>query len=336
MRDRIKADTLTDPRDVAAYWYERFRSGNVSPQEQRIFEAWLAQDSAHQSHYQRIQALWSMTEQLPLVCAAPTHVTATAKHTKAKPSRRVLLGYGLAMATAASLAVVTVGSWPWSTTTTFQERYTTVQGEQRNVVLPDGSSMMLNTDTLVDVRFSQNQRVVRLQKGEALFAVQTVENAPFVVQMPMGAVQVTGTRFNIYQVGQAFTVTVLEGSVQVETGPRWNAVRHALDAGKALRVSLGEVVAIPADKHRTVAWSEGKLVFRATSLRDAIQELQRYNNVSVTLTTTQLGQLKVSAVFRWDDPAAFLEALPHIIPVGVMKNVQSGEFEIYPLERFYN
>lgn len=336
MSDHIEVDTLTDPRDVAAYWYERFRSGNVTPQEQQSFEAWLAQDSTHPMHYQRIQALWAVTEQLPQVCAAQAQVTATAKHTAAKRSRRAFLGYGLAMAAAASVAVVTVGPWQWNTTTTFQERYTTAQGEQRNVLLPDGSSMMLNTDTVADVQFSQNKRVVRLQKGEALFAVQTVADAPFVVQMAMGSVQVTGTQFNIYQADQGFTVTVLEGSVQVETGSRWNPERQALRAGKALHVTDGVLAAVPADTHRAVAWSEGKVVFRGTALRDAIQELKRYNNVSVQLTTAQLGQLKVSGVFRLDDPYAFLEALPHIIPVGVKENTQNRMFEIFPLQRFYN
>lgn len=336
MSDRIKVDTLTDPRDIAAYWYERFRSGNVTPQEQQIFEAWLACDSAHQLHYQRIQALWAVTEQLPQACVAQAHINAPARHTKTARSRRAFLGYGLAMAGAAGVAVVAVGPWQWSTATTFQQVYSTAQGEQRNVILPDGSSMMLNTDTVADVQFSQNKRVVHLQKGEALFAVQTVENAPFVVQMEMGSVQVTGTQFNIYQTGQEFTVTVLEGAVQVETGPRWNPMRQALQAGKALRVTDGALAAVPADTHRAVAWSEGKVVFRGTSLRDAIQELKRYNNVSVQLTTAQLGQLKVSGVFRLDDPYAFLEALPHIIPVGVKENSQSSVFEIFPLQRFYN
>ena len=336
MSDRIDLETLTDTRDIAAYWYERFRSGNVSPQEQQAFDAWIARDPQHLAHFQGIQALWTVTEQVPQPCAASSHTVATSFRSKTARSRRAFLGYGLAMAGAASVAVVTIGPWQWGAATTFQERYSTAQGEQRNVLLPDGSSMMLNTDTVAEVQFSQNKRVVRLQKGEALFAVQTVENTPFIVQMDMGSVQVTGTQFAIYQADQGFTVTVLEGSVQVETGPRWNTKRQALVAGNAVRVTDGALTAVPADTHRAVAWSEGKLVFRGTALRDAIQELKRYNQVSVQLTTAQLGQLKVSGVFRLDDPYAFLEALPHIIPVGVKENTQNGVFEIFPLQRFYN
>lgn len=336
MSDRIDVDTLTDPRDKAAYWYERFRSGNVSPQEQQAFDAWIAHDPKNLEHFQRIQALWSVTEHIPQSYEASPRAVETPHRRKAARSRRAFLGYGLAMAGAASVAAVTVGPWQWGGATTFQERYLTAQGEQRNVLLPDGSSMMLNTDTVAEVQFSQNKRVVHLQKGEALFAVQTVENAPFIVQMEAGSVQVTGTQFTIYQADQGFTVTVLEGSVQVETGPRWNTQRQALVAGKALRVTDGVLTAVPADTHKAVAWSEGKLVFRGTALRDAIQELKRYNAVSVQLTTAQLAQLKVSGVFRLDDPYAFLEALPHIIPVGVKENTQTGVFEIFPLQRFYN
>ncbi|MGG4605313.1 FecR family protein [Paenalcaligenes sp. Me131] len=336
MSDRIEVDTLTDSRDVAAYWYERFRSGNMTPQEKQDFDAWLARDPQHQTHYQRIQALWAVTEQLPQACAAQSQKASTSRQSKPLRSRRAFLGYGLAMAGAAGVAAVTVGPWQWGAAITFQQVYTTAQGEQRNVMLPDGSSMMLNTDTVAEVRFSQNKRLINLQKGEALFAVQTVANSPFIVQMDMGSVQVTGTQFNIYQADQGFTVTVLEGSVQVETGPRWHPVRQALAAGKALRVTEGVLAAVPADAHKAVAWSEGKVVFRGTSLRDAIQELKRYNDLSVQLTTAQLGQLKVSGVFRLDDPYAFLEALPHIIPVGVKENAQNRAFEIFPLQQFYN
>lgn len=334
MSDRLDPNTLTDARDIAAYWYERFRSGTVTPEEQQQFEAWLGQDPQHRTQYDRIQALWMATEQALQPCAIPRASNAQ-KPVKQPRSRRAFLGYGVALAGAAGVAVV-VGPWQWGGAITYREAFTTAQGEQRNVVLPDGSSMMLNTNTVAEVQFSKNKRLVQLRQGEALFDVQTVENAPFVVQMAMGSVQVTGTQFNIYQADQGFTVTVLEGSVQVQTGPRWRRAQQALAAGSALRVTEGMLTAVPADAHKAVAWSEGKVVFRGTPLRDAIQELKRYSDVSVRLTTAQLGQLKVSGVFRVDDPYAFLEALPHIVPVGVKENSQQRVFEIFPLRQIYN
>ena len=39
-------------------------------------------------------------------------------------------------------------------------------GEQRNVVLADGSQLLLNTDSAVDVRFDQAGRDLRLLRGE--------------------------------------------------------------------------------------------------------------------------------------------------------------------------
>lgn len=332
MSDRIDVTALTDPRDVAAYWYERFRSGNVTSAEQQAFEAWLQQDAQHLEHFQRIERLWAVTEQLPQACAAP----ATLRPSRVVRSRRAFLGYGgLAMAGVAGIGVL-VMPWQWGRATAYQQAFSTAQGEQRQVLLPDGSSMMLNTSTVAEVQFTKQKRVVRLQQGEALFAVQTIENTPFIVQMAMGSVQVTGTQFNIYRAGDGFTVTVLEGSVQVETGPRWYPTQQSLHAVAALRVTEGRLTAVVAEPSRVAAWREGKLVFRGTPLREAIQELRRYNDIAVQLTTAQVGQLKVSGVFRVDDPHAFLDALPYIIPVGVKENAQQGVVEIFPLQRFYN
>ncbi|MGG4603131.1 FecR/PupR family sigma factor regulator, partial [Alcaligenaceae bacterium Me47] len=45
MTDRIDPATLTDPRDQAAYWYERMQSDDVTAVERLAFEQWRLADS---------------------------------------------------------------------------------------------------------------------------------------------------------------------------------------------------------------------------------------------------------------------------------------------------
>src|SRR5262249_4542029 len=49
--------------------------------------------------------------------------------------------------------------------------YATKLGEQRTVQLEDGTSISLNTSTRIRVRYSDRERRVELDKGEALFNV---------------------------------------------------------------------------------------------------------------------------------------------------------------------
>lgn len=54
----------------------------------------------------------------------------------------------------------------------------TAVGEQARIELPDGSIAWLNTDTAIDVRYSENRREIVLLKGEAQFDVQKIPDRP--------------------------------------------------------------------------------------------------------------------------------------------------------------
>src|SRR3546814_18660754 len=49
--------------------------------------------------------------------------------------------------------------------------YATDLGEQRTERLPDGTRIILNTQTAVEVRYSRQRREIALQHGEAMFEV---------------------------------------------------------------------------------------------------------------------------------------------------------------------
>lgn len=53
MTDSPDPDTLRDPRDAAAYWFARVRSGRMDAAQQQRFDAWRQADPAHEREYQR-------------------------------------------------------------------------------------------------------------------------------------------------------------------------------------------------------------------------------------------------------------------------------------------
>ena len=101
--------------------------------------------------------------------------------------------------------------------------YETARGEQGRWRLPDGSTLHLNTDSRVTVRYSPTERVVVLGGGEALFAVAHGDRRRFRVSAGEAQVLAVGTEFDVYRRRDTTLVTVVEGTVEVSAGeaPPW-------------------------------------------------------------------------------------------------------------------
>lgn len=59
--------------------------------------------------------------------------------------------------------------------------YETAKGAQQQIVLADGSTVTLNTDTKLTVEFSRRERSIRLDQGEAWFTISHDKRRPFTV-----------------------------------------------------------------------------------------------------------------------------------------------------------
>ncbi|WP_321290797.1 FecR family protein [Alcaligenes phenolicus] len=318
MTDRIDPATLTDPRDQAAYWYERMQSDDVTAAERAAFEQWQLADPDNEQRYQQVQSIWSMAAALPK-SEVQKLGRAQGPAVNRRPARRAFWSYGLGVACVATLTVAVVDPMHWRAVPEYQAQFATAHGERREIVLPDDSTLLLNTDTSLTVALYGHQRTVRLEQGEVFFQVDGTQGTPFVVEMESGAVRVTGTQFNVRRIDQAFSVDVLQGSVQVSTGPWWRRQLAMLRPGDVARVTKPDHLRSGkgTDVENSVAWREGKVVFRGTSLADAVQELNRYSAERLVVSDPQIAGLRVSGVFNIDDPASFLAALPHIVPVHV-------------------
>src|SRR3546814_10885657 len=105
----------------------------------------------------------------------------------------------------------------WSSDLCSSDLYATDLGEQRTERLPDGTRIILNTQTAVAVRYSRQRREIALQHGEAMFEVAHDAARPFVVATGDGSVTALGTRFQVRNEGAGAIVTLLEGSVEVRS-----------------------------------------------------------------------------------------------------------------------
>lgn len=233
--------------------------------------------------------------------------------------------------------------------------YVTGIGEQRSIILEDGSLVQLNARSRLRVRFTEKRRSVDLLEGQALFTVAKNPARPFVVTTNETRVRAVGTQFDVYRKRSGTVVTVVEGRVAVNPTHRTRRdsalEQHARNsqradgevAGRAERevlVVAGEQIAItaikvalpaPVDTAVVTAWTEKRLVFESTPLHEVVEEFNRYNRQQLVIRDPELFDFHVSGVFPSTDSSRMVEFLRQRF--GVTMNSSGNEIEISRREK---
>ena len=190
--------------------------------------------------------------------------------------------------------------------------YMTRIGELREIILADGSAVTLNTATRLEVAFSQDERLVRLESGQALFDVAAGE-VPFTVEAAGRRTTALGTRFDVYLMPDGLVVTLVEGVVRV--AGKGGDTGSILAPGEQLRVEHGKVSILPVDMAAVTGWQTGMVQFRDATLAEAVAELNRYSEVKLRVDDPDLAAERLSGVFTTGDQDLFLESLSLYLPV---------------------
>lgn len=299
-------------------WLALMQSGEASEADRARFAAWLRADPRHQRAYDGLHMLWrdiSTLNQLKELEPVPVR---PAPHPASKVVRRFV---PLAAAAAlAGLALAFFLAEPHSipqpaTTAAVQTReYQTQLGEVRAIQLSDGSTLTLGARSRVIVSFSDSERRVQLEQGEAYFDVAKNAARPFHVTAPGTAVRVVGTRFDVRVGDSHVRVAVDEGVVAV------NDRSDSLTRGQRIDVMPdGAMTAVTrVDGNEVAAWRDGRLVYDGATLADVVADLSRYRP-NVTLSSAEAGKLRVTAGLRVEQIDQFVDQLPDILPVRVIR-----------------
>lgn len=338
----------------AAVWIARLHGPDRSNHMERECRAWQARSAAHRLAFERGTDLWM--EAAGVDRAAVARAAAASRPEGrggegqgAGPVTAGMRGWGwsrpwaLALSLTATVLVVAVlVGQPWRDI----DRYDTGIGEQRLVILKDGTRMSLNTSTRVKVALDQTQRRVRVEGGEAFFEVAKEASRPFVVQAADAAVTATGTAFLVRVVPsgagvpEALDVTLVEGQVIVQGSGSSSAPAIAqpvvMAAGERLRIRSDQgshrsprPAAAPAlDRPRMdqlLAWRRGEAVFADLSLLEAVTEMNRYSATPIVLAAG-LSDLRVSGQYKTGDSEGFARAVAALH--GLAVQAHAGRIEL--------
>jgi transmembrane sensor len=194
------------------------------------------------------------------------------------------------------------------------DTYETQLGEQRTVRLEDGSLISMNTQSRIEVSYSEQVREVRLLGGEALFSVEHDARRPFRVLSGSTTVQAIGTQFNVYRSETGTRVSVVEGVVKVTTdaagaAPIADANSRRLSAGEQVEIYRDRLEATrSSDVASTIAWRERRLVFHDKPLVEIAAEFNRYNSIKFEIGS-DVDIEPLTGVFAADRPESFARFL---------------------------
>lgn len=307
--------------NAAIAWSVKLNHNPASDAAQRAFERWLRADPLHVRAWARIGVLRDDLAQLPQRLALETLQATEAQRQSSARDRRRALKLLSVSGLALSLGWTLREHAPWQRLVTDAS---TAVGEQNTLHLPDGTVLVLNTDSAVSADLGGESRLVALHRGEIMVttgsdtASGSKAKRPFWVITPFGRLQALGTRF-VVRLGTARArISVQEGAVELHPvhPAEPGAVPAVVHAGESRWLTETASLPAAAQDFEADAWADGVVSGRDIRLGDLVAELGRYRSGRI-VCDERVADLRVSGVFHVRDTDQALRFLVQTQPVNV-------------------
>jgi len=328
MSPKIIPLPLTQPiREEASVWIAKLERG-LDRDEELILTEWVNSSTLHHDTLMKMASLWDsmgvlneLSSLFPLDDVLP-QTTARMSFSRMAVAASVLMCLGL---TGFWLSVEERGL-----TTGDPSQYLTTLGEHTTEHLSDGSVLQLNTNSLIKIDFTPDERRITLVRGEVHFEVAHNPDRPFIVEAGGKTVRAVGTAFNVHMEDSSdLEVVVTEGKVMLSTldalipatgfvNDPSNDDAILLEAGEKVALAIdhpGSIAKLEVEKLKVddleseLAWQQGFLVFEGDYLETVLEEVSRYSKVSFELASPSMNQIRVAGFYKTRDVEGLLSSL---------------------------
>jgi transmembrane sensor len=286
--------------EEAAEWYALLVSGQAGGNDKARWQSWLAASPHHRQ-------AWGYVESVSRRVLAPLQQTPDPQATSDSllaVNQRLLKRRRVLTRVAAFTGIGLLGWGAWYRMSVGQfvsalaADHHSGTGEIREVALPDGTRVWLNTASAFNADYQPALRRLHLLAGEILITTAADASRPFVVDTAQGRLRALGTRFTVrLEEGKTF-LAVYEGKVEVRIANGSAAV--VIPAGQQTTFDGVAVQRVsPADPARQ-AWSQGQLVAWDLPLQEIVQELRRYHGGHLGVAP-ELAQRRVFGIYPLGD-----------------------------------
>lgn len=300
-----------------ADWLAKLDSGNLSAGDRRGLKTWLSRDPEHVHTLKSLASIWSDMDFLLNEFPVTNKTYTPNKFSLSLHTKQISL-------TLVTIFLWTIGLFMWmadqpvATETSF---YVTSVGMQQVEQFSDGSTVHLNTNSMIETEYSESSRIVRLLRGEVMFDVVHDPARPFIVYAGNREIRAIGTKFIVRLTSENIIVTVTDGQVHLSKRTEKRNSTVSRKEQEVLVVSAREEVEIsefatPKLKEiqnneliRRFSWVEGQLIFKNAELKQVIEEISRYIPDRIIIDDPDLSDVRISGRFEIGDTDALLEAI---------------------------
>ena len=277
----------------ATLWVVRLTSGETTPEERLAFQRWRDESPDHAAALADARRLW-------LTLGPVLH------RGEASPTRRLGPRLQLGSIAASFLAVALICG---QSLQYWGHDFVTGPGERRSVVLSDGTQVLMNGRSALDVNFKNGARRVTLARGEAYFEVVHDPARPFTVVAGAGQVSDIGTAFAVRRKGDGADVIVAHGEVEVAASGAGTA--HAfLGQNQGLSYDASRATPVRTENAaQDLSWVQGRLILEDRSLADSVDELNHYYKGRLLLLDAGPETRRINAVIDLNHIDDWLDAL---------------------------
>lgn len=331
-----EASSLVESEALA--WIAQLNGDHVTEKDLAAFREWVNRSPAHQKEIRELSELWSDLNVLTVMDEPIRQADLVSKRLRKRQmwnSRKGWIVFPvLASAAAMGALIISPMIMPagidgarYEASVNVPLVFKTSKGEQQIHTFEDGSVITLNTDSHIEVDFTEDQRDVRLLRGEALFSVAHDEKRPFLVFADDGIVRAVGTEFSVHLTKGAIDVLVSEGTVELSTLkptlPTLKMTKTSTSSTKVASLGIikaGQTARVKSSKasialvsndviDAELSWRVGRLEFTGEGLEQAIAEYTRYTDLNIVISDPELKDIRLGGSFPTGETDLFFTTL---------------------------
>ncbi|MEZ5059381.1 MAG: FecR domain-containing protein [Saprospiraceae bacterium] len=295
-----------------------FLSGNLDKEKEQSLMDWRKENPENEKAFQESKLLWQIGSEE----ATPSNWNTESEWDKflsevsdEKPEAKVIplkpknnfWKWGIAASMALLISFVFWYAQPEKMIQVYADA-----DSQKEVVLPDGSTVWLNASSSLSYPESFKKRDVILV-GEAFFEVEKDPNSPFTIQAQESKTTVLGTSFNVraYPDEPNVEVTVATGKVSLSEDEN----EIFLTPGETGIFEKKTEVLKTLDKplKHAEAWRTGVLNFENEPLSEIIPVLERLYKFQIALENPAIANCRFSGSFKEAQPDEILDVIAYAL-----------------------
>lgn len=300
---------MSDVGTAAIDWMVRLTAGHAVAADHAAFSVWLAADPTHRAAWDRLAGVVDAPiAQLQAVEQRAPGQLRAAQRALAAPvalSRRRLLGGATVLVVGGGAGYLTARGLPL---TEFGADLRTGTAERHSLELADGSALVLNARTAVDI--DTGGRGLWLREGELVATVAPADQ-PFAVRTAHGVVTGRG-RLLVRRERERSLAVALAGELDIAAVRQ----RQRLQTGEGAWFGQGIIERVQAASTASAAWVDGLLDVQDEPLGVVVAALSRYRSGWLRVSPAA-ARLRVFGVFPLDDVDRALQALVEVLPIRV-------------------